>query len=313
MPSDPPINKQATLNDSIQGQGHEKYSPTQLNLIKMAEESQISATSYGITVGAQPQNLKCFSVSNPNLRQGLDQKVYLSLFINNLRVIACADSGSDLTLMQESLFKSLVGNKRLEKTNVGSVKSYSNNEIRILGQITIQTKFNQYGQPIPLTIIVIKDIPGSVTPFLFGNDSFRSCLITLSYTGDINDPRPEMVAHKPTYTVIKTYYASPAEIMTCKTMFSIAPFATVTADIYLHPASPVTRQDEILIFSDTWENVHVFPSKSDLEYDHKSDCFVGSACLINLTNKILHGRRTMNWEIVRDYETHIINHSNKRH
>jgi len=90
-------------NFTIQEMENKNHSTTQLNLIKMAEDSQISATSFSITLGSQSQTLKCFTVSNPNLRVGLDKKVYLPMYINNKRVVACSDSGSDLTLMQVSI------------------------------------------------------------------------------------------------------------------------------------------------------------------------------------------------------------------
>ena len=77
---------------------------TQLNLIEMASNSAISATAYGINVKMGNQPLKCFSVDSPNLRTGLDRKIYFAAFIHKYRIMACIDSGSDLTLMQENQY-----------------------------------------------------------------------------------------------------------------------------------------------------------------------------------------------------------------
>ena len=120
---------------AIQEMENKDHTTTQLNLIKMAEDSQISATSFAITMGSQSHTLKCFTISNPNLRKGLDKKVYLPMYINNNRVIACSDSGSDLTLMQESLFHKLIGRKRLQESQVREVKSYSDTVIQVRGEV----------------------------------------------------------------------------------------------------------------------------------------------------------------------------------
>ena len=88
-------------------QGHKnskKLNQTQFNLIEMASHSSISATSYGLNVKMGNQPLSCYTVDNPNLRVGLDRKIYFAAFINKQRIIACVDSGSDLTLMQENHF-----------------------------------------------------------------------------------------------------------------------------------------------------------------------------------------------------------------
>ena len=97
----------------------------------MAEDSQISATSYSITAESQPMVLNCYTVNNPNLRLGLDKKIYIPLYVNNMRVIACVDSGSDLTLMQHTLYSKLAGNQKLHTSQVGVIKSYSDNVIKV--------------------------------------------------------------------------------------------------------------------------------------------------------------------------------------
>ena len=163
----------------------------------MAEDSQISATSYAITAESQPMVLNCYTVNNPNLRLGLDKKIYIPLYVNNMRVIACVDSGSDLTLMQHTLYSKLAGNQKLRKSQVGVIKSYSDNVIKVKGETNIYVKFSQYSAPVSLTIIIIEDIAGSITPFLFGNDSFKTCMATLAYTGNVADLQPEFTVHVP--------------------------------------------------------------------------------------------------------------------
>ena len=123
----------------------------------MAEDSQISATSYSITAESQPMVLNCYTVNNPNLRLGLDKKIYIPLYVNNMRVIACVDSGSDLTLMQHTLYSKLAGNQKLRKSQVGVIKSYSDNVIKVKGE----------------TNICIREIFTVLSPCIFNNNNYR--------------------------------------------------------------------------------------------------------------------------------------------
>jgi hypothetical protein len=87
-------------------------SNSHLNLIEMASDHKISATSFGINVEPQPNILKCYFTENPNIREGLDKKVYFRINLAGYRVTTCVDSGSDLTLMQESLYADLFGSTK---------------------------------------------------------------------------------------------------------------------------------------------------------------------------------------------------------
>ena len=277
----------------------------------MAEDSQISATSYSITAESQPMVLNCYTVNNPNLRLGLDKKIYIPLYVNNMRVIACVDSGSDLTLMQHTLYSKLAGNQKLRKSQVGVINSYSDNVIKVKGETNIFVKFSQYSPPVSLTIIIIEDIAGSITPFLFGNDSFKTCMATLAYTGNVADPQPEFTVHVPEKQNVKLYYASPSDIMSCKAKYVLEKYETATLEFKLHPAAPVTRKDEILISSEYWEDVHIITSKTDLDFDTEKDCYLAQACAMNLTDNRLVGIATVGWELLGNYDSIRISEQNK--
>jgi len=93
--------------------------------------------------------------------------------------------------------------------------SYSDTVIQVKGEVQVSVKFNLQAPLITLTIVVIRDIPGSITPFLFGNDSFKTCLATLAYTGDVTNPQPEFIKNNPVHQIVNLFFASPSEIMTC--------------------------------------------------------------------------------------------------
>jgi len=249
---------------------NEKDSSTKL--IEMAEKANISATSFMVQACNSPP--KCLSVS---YREGLDKKLFIPVYIGNYRVIACLDSGSDLTIMQIGLYKSIFNNKKLDKCTIPHIKSFSNNSIKVLGQITCTVKFNTRNNlTATLTIVVISNINDQVPSFLFGNDSFRTCLATLGYTGFRDDPEPEFMLNlQDTPLRVPVYQATPGDTMSCRGEYNISPFGTQNIEIFLHSAAPVVRNSEILITSYLYEDVQILPSKTDLEFVEKLNCYKG--------------------------------------
>ncbi len=290
------------------------YSSKQLNLLEMAENSQISATSYMISSQVSTQ-ITCYAVDNNILRDGIDKKTYFPLFINNFRIIACSDSGSDLTIIQVSLFDKLFkGNRNLIKQNANlNIKSYSSNDLQVLGQCPVLTKFEQKGEAITLLLTVIKDINSTVPTFLFGNDSLRKTLATITYTGDVNNPIPEIIIKRPYELKLNTYFESPRNLLTCYTEYQLGPHSTAPGTVYLDPAAPVIRTDEIIISALNWSSIQIMESKSDLIFDSQKGCFRATALIANLSGKTVSGTIPARFEIMepRYYTSYPISSDNK--
>jgi hypothetical protein len=303
-------------NNKIKTQQKTPYSRTQLNLIEMANNSQISATSFMTSITHQIKNtIQCFAFDNITYRDGVDKKTYLPMYINNYRVIACADSGSDLSIMQHSLFKKLFWfSKHVIKPDPSlSIKSYSNTDLTVLGHCAVYVKFEPRGKQISLNLIIVKDINSAVPPFLFGNDSLRTTLATLAYTGDVQNPTPEIIIKFPYKLQIKTYFESPRQLNTCKGEYHLEPHSTAAVEVFLNSAAPVIRTDEILISPYSWANVQIMDSKSDLTYDVKKDCFKATMCIVNLTGEDQAGTISARFEILskNSYQVHAITSENK--
>jgi len=278
-----------------------------INLIEMAEKANISATSFMLTVGSQSKKepkktFQCFEISSP-IRKGLERKIYFPIFINKYRVIACVDSGSDVTLMQESLFRKIFHKQSLSKSKILTIKTFSNNDICVLGEISSYVKFSTTGAVINLCILVIKDIGEIIPYFLFGNDSLKATMATLAYSGDKQDPTPELVINSPEKHIAKIYYCSPEEIFTAEANYSLSPYEVANLEFRLHSAAPVVRTQEVILESDTWQNVHVMASKSGLEFDQKLDGYVATACVTNLTGKHVRGIIKARVEQVNQYKS----------
>jgi hypothetical protein len=145
-----------------------------------------------------------------------------------------------------------------------------------------------------------------VTPFIFGNDSLRSCLATLGYTGEKSNPQPELIFKCPFEQSVRVYYASPLEIVSVYAEYELLPFESKSVIFNLHPAAPLIRKNEIILSSDYWDSVHIVPSKSCLEFNSSLDCYTAEACIVNLTKKYITGTVEGSWEIVRNYKQYNI-------
>jgi hypothetical protein len=151
----------------------------------------------------------------------------------------------------------------------------------------------------------------TIPTLLFGNDSFKSCLATLSYTGVKNKPTPEFLVHIPRRVIVPVYQASPSEIFTFKAEYTLEPYETKNVDFYLHCAAPVIRTEEILITSIEIDLIHILPSKSDLEFVPEKNCYMATGCIVNLTNNVQKGKIKGKYEIMGPYDLYPIQEDNK--
>ncbi len=287
--------------------------PTQVNLLEMAALADISATSYTLGIGVQSPPNCYFLEDDYDCDANPERKAYCALYINKMRVIACIDSGSDLTVMQEDLFNKVTyngGTKYLEKCNIKSLTSFSQNPIKVLGQSPCLVSFTRDGPKSRLNITVVSNIPG-VPTFLLGTDSLRQTLAVLAFNGETGKAHPELQIRCPAKQNVRVYDSAPRNIFTCSATVSLKPFGTKPVDFYLHNAAPVVRTDEILISSSEWAPIQVLPSKTDLQFDHINDCFVGTAQIANLTNNFLEGSVVARFEILKGAKSLPINDETK--
>ena len=306
-----------TLLNEISGKVDPSYSKTQLNLLEMAHNNGISATSYMLQVECQEKfNILCYAFENMSLREGIDKKTYIPIYINNFRTIACADSGSDLTLMQYSLFKKLFKNYKnlIQKNNNLKIKSYSDTDLKVIGQCPLNIKFTQTGDPVKIDLTIVQDINAAVPIFLFGNDSLRKTFATITYKKEVDNPSPEIIVQRPYQQKIRTYFESPRNLYTCVGEYHLGPFDTAHIIMDLDPSSPVIRTDYILISAINWTPVQIIDSKTNLDFDKEKDCFTGTALVTNLTGENVSGQLRGRFEILEKnyYTSYQITSENKK-
>ena len=260
--------------------------PTQVNLLEMAKYSEISATSYMLTLGSQSKP-NCFLIEENDFKgQALEEKAFCALYINKLRVVACIDSGSDLTIMQMDLFNRIFANRAkslLKPSEIKTLTSFSQNTIEIKGQLQCSVSFIKNGPLTTLNITVISNIHG-VPTFLFGMDSMRISMAILAFNGDINQSYPELIIRHPIEQHIQVFDVAPRLLQICTAEVDILPFETKPVQFNLHAAAPVIRTDFILIESFEWDTIHILPSRSPLTFNPITHSYQGTAQVANLVS-----------------------------
>ena len=110
---------------------------------------------------------------------------------------------------------------------------------------------------------------------------------------------------------MEVYYVSPRETFTCTSTVYFKPLQTKEVTFILNKAAPVIRTDEILISSQKWDKVQIFPSKSDLLFDPEVDSYLATGLATNLTNKPVHLALVAKFEVLAEYDSYPINSDEK--
>ena len=272
----------------------EKTVPLSQTLQELAGYPHISATAYEISYsnkGTESQD----SVS--------DKKVFIKTYLNRFRIIGCFDSGSDLTIMHESLFRKVFSNPNcLQHSSIPVITTFSDTTIPVLGSIKCKIKLLPTHSGVWTDIFVIKDVPNQ-TPWLIGNDFLRSSLGSLSYVNNGLGPEPVLTVTKPEPLKCTTYYVAPRVLNICRAYYKLEPGEIAEVEFRLPPAAQVIRTDEILITSRKWEYISITPSRDNLEFCESLDCFVASGCITNTGPNRMEGIIEGKFELINKYKT----------
>jgi hypothetical protein len=266
---------------------------TQVNLVEIAALADISATSYALTTIIEEEchpKLCCYAVDDMYSTDfSLELESFCALYINKMCTVVCIDNGSDLTVMQYTLFVNIFPytHKRiLEPSNLKSITSFYANPISVHGQYTCLVSFSEFSPKVAISITVIRDISG-VPTMLLGNDSLRTSWAVLAFAGDKNDSQPELIIRNSVEQNVNVYYVPPRELFMCCANVNMEPFATKTVELVLNCAAPVLRNQEIIISSPEWGEIQIFPSKTDICFDPSQDRYLATVLVANLTSKPL--------------------------
>ena len=88
------------------------------------------------------------------------------MYVNKLRIIACTDSGSDLTFMQTSVFKRIFPHAKLTQLkDVPQIITFSGSQIEFMGIFETEIRFDSRKSGIFAKIYIVLDNPNA--PFFF--------------------------------------------------------------------------------------------------------------------------------------------------
>jgi hypothetical protein len=90
-------------------------------------------------------------------------KIFLQTFVNEYRLPALLDGGSDITVMQKSLFEKINRNQKfyMLESNIAFLKSFSDHTIPVIGESYITIQFHKKYAGLQLKVYVISDIENS--------------------------------------------------------------------------------------------------------------------------------------------------------
>ena len=252
-------------------------------LMRIAGYKDISATACMIKVGKTTFSTDSADSEAEQVTRGLSRKIYIPTYINKRRVVGCMDSGSDITILQQGLLERIIPDISypLPKSDVPFITTFSDNQINILGKLSILMKLSPNHPGLMVATYIVPNIP-NVPTFLIGNDVFKTGLITLSYTGNLENPYPEIMFNYPERFNCPVYYEPTADLFLCQAKCDLAPKETQTVIVELSPHAPVIRTDHILITSTEWQEIMFTPSRSDIEFVTGRNTYIALAQVTNL-------------------------------
>ena len=273
--------------------------PLSETLMEMASYRQISATAYTIKVG----DTSTYNNNSPSSKNtsdpGIVRKIYIPTYLNKVRLVGCMDSGSDITILQQSMYDRIFHNRdrKLTKSDIPFLTTFSDTHVKIIGKLHTFMKLSVCHPGLLITVYIIQDIP-NVPVFLIGNDVFKLGLVTLSYTGDLQDPYPEIIFNNPEKFICPVYYDSALDVYDCELECDIEPQETQDVIVKLPRIAPLIRTDHILITSINWSTIIITPSRSDIEFMNDKDYFIATAQATNLGKSRFTGTIKAKYELV---------------
>ena len=149
------------------------------------------------------------------LKTRQSKKIYIPVYLNKFRIVGCLDSGSDVTIMQESLFNQIFKKSmKINQSEVTHIVTFSDDTVNVLGEKTAYVKLEANHPGILMSICIIKDIP-NVPSLLLGSDLLELGLGSISYNGDPHNPSPQVTFKAPIYVKCKTFFEASRDIYTC--------------------------------------------------------------------------------------------------
>ncbi len=299
-------------------------------LMEMAGYGQISATSCIVTssdrttipvdidyntVTMNSFRLEKYAYLNKKNTRDVetDRQIYVPFYVNNHRVVGLMDSGSDITIMHASLYKRIFQTKLdLAESDISHVVSFNGGKIPLLGKQTIHLGYSKKCLGLKIDLYIIEDIP-QVPIFLVGFNVFKAGLIMLTFSGNIDDPYPEVIFKFPAIFHSPVFYESPRKLNICTAYnITLGPYEVKSVRFELSSSAPVIRTDIILITSAEWDTVTIIPTRTNLELISPNQNYCAEALVANTSGKILTNITVESrYELINEFRSVEVSNENK--
>jgi hypothetical protein len=188
----------------------------------------------------EKENYNAMTTSNP--------KIYSQFYILTEKkkwepVVGLFDTGSDISLIEESCMKRIFSKSFIESNLVKSrsnVKSFTETQIISLGTLHIEITFDLTQEKKIVPFMIFKGMNN--TNILLGHDIIGTFRINLQYT----------TSHKPQLFInnknIRSFYIPPESIDTCYGKFKLMPFERKMFYFEVCPAFTLLANEKILVY-----------------------------------------------------------------
>ena len=241
------------------------------------------------------------------------RKIFIPIIVNGFRLTGHLDSGSDVSIMQFSLYLKLKKTTKgalenLQKSHVKNLTSFSGNNIPVKGQIHVNLKFTKDFPASRFRFYIIDDI-NSTPPLLLGDDLLLRFLGTVSYESQskAQSPYPVVSFKSPVFVETQTIYEKLSLMYSVHANVSLKPFEKKAVSFLLNPAAPVLRTDIILISPIYMGTVRIIPSRSEITFDAKENAYYGTALVVNTSNKNVNSLIVGRYESINSHKTIRVN------
>jgi len=246
-------------------------------------------------------------IINENYMEEKD-KIFCEIFlhigekVNPKRAVAFLDTGANSCVIHESYILKLLGqnyitNNKLMDISEG-INTYSDNNVKVLYSLKLNCKFNKKGDTVPMMIHILPDIT-HVPKFVIGTDFMKNSRMHIGYTGDIQDPVPEIKVHTPLPILVNSYHVTTYETFTCTAQVHLQGGETKSYIFDLNPASTCVPGDKIMIdHTITRGDVQVTASRTNVLFNEELNCYQGRGLVHNLSQQAYRGLITAEYEIL---------------
>ena len=204
-------------------------------------------------------------IANDSINVDVNKKMIASFLVRSIRFNALIDTGSQLSIIQESIIKKIFKPSYIAKNRIeyeGSINSFTNHNISILYEIKIHAQASNFSNNFTLHFHVIPDLPDTIPKIILGSNMIRL------YKGEIKySAKPSLFFNIPANTQITTFFITEEEIKSARAKTTIGPRELKTVKLTLHQASPILVKDKILIEGIVYKKFEILPSTSQVFKD----------------------------------------------